>query len=248
MNQYDTLYKYCIIHPYFDDGKCTVIRMQPTAETLRVLANYRCAFRQMANNEWHIIGEIPATPGDWLHARHAICLTATIEDSDFLWYTTSLLPTDIQGENLCCQPRKDNLKTFEIQLNPEEASTLTPDRPKEYTLSYRVHSLYWEYLLIPRNSQSEEQSLLLSDATGQISFDDPVPTHWGGSSAYKIRSTAPVPLRAHYPFQLQLYEKKGFGPGGSDIVRRLLCKRIDLPVPGQFIPGNLNTIQQISYF
>lgn len=248
MNQYDTLYKYCIIHPYFDDGKCTAIRVHPEAETLRALANYRCIFRQMADNEWHIIGEIPATPGDWLHACHPIRLTATIQDPHFLWYTTSLLPTGIRGESLCCHSGKDSLKTFEIRLNPGEVATLTADHPKEYALSYHVPSLYWEYLLIPRNGQSEERSLLLSDATGEISFDAPVPTLWNGSKAYKTRSTSPIPLRAHYPFQLQLYEKKGFGPAGSDIVRRLLSKRVHFPMPGQFVPSALHSIQQILYF
>lgn len=248
MNQYDTLYKLRILHPYFDDGKCPVIHIRPEKETLCLIANYRYIFKQTAANEWHIIGETPVAAGDWLHNNHAIYLTATINDPDFLWYSNSLLPSDIQGENICCLPGKDSLKTFEIRLDAETLPPSTPDHARIYTLSYHERSLYWEYILIPRNRPDEELTLFLTEATGKITFDEPVPTQWNNTRAYQTRSTSPVPLRARYPFQLQLYEKKRFGSGGSDLMRRMLCKRVAPPTPGQFLPRTPETIQHILYF
>lgn len=248
MNQYDTLYTFRILHPYFDDETCSVIRLQPERETLRTFANYRCLFKQTAVNEWHIIGEIPATAHDWPHCQQSLHFTATIHDPDFLWYTSSLLPYGIQGENIRCQPGKDSLKTFQIQLHPDAVPLPALECPRCYSLSYRETQPYWEYLLIPRHKTEEELSLLLTEAAGKIVFDDPVATTWNGARAYLTRSVAPVPLRARYPFQLQLYEKKRFGPGGGDRMRRMLCKQVALPTPGRFIPRASDTIQHILYF
>lgn len=256
MNQYDTLYKFCIFHPYFEYGKCPVLHVQPEKGTLRILANHQCIFKQIAPNEWHILGEKPGASDDWPHTRYALHFTATIHDPDFFWYTPSPVPTDIQGENICCHPGKDSLKTFDIQLNPPQTPpATTPEtfpepalHARTYILKYPETSRFWEYLLIPRTRQDEKLSLLLSDATGQIGFTDPIPTHWNELQAYRTRSTAAIPLRARYPYQLQLYEKKNIAPGGADSIRRLLHKQVSPPPPGRFIGGTTDTIQYILYF
>lgn len=253
MNQYDTLYKFCIFHPYFDEGKCPVVRMQPKKGTLRILANHQCIFKQIAPNEWHIIGEMPALTDDWPHTRHALHFTAIIDDPDFFWYTPSPIPTDIQGENICCRRGKDSLKTFEIQLDPPTATpsdtpSATSPLARTYVLKYPETSRSWEYLLIPRTRQDEKLTLLLADTTGQIAFTDPVPIRWNEVQAYQARSTVTIPLRSRYPYQLQLYEKKNFTSGGGDGIRRILHKQVPAPRPGRFTGDTIDTIQHILYF
>lgn len=248
MNQYYILYIVRILHPYFDEGKCSVVRLRPERETLRIFANYRCLLKQTAANEWHIVGEMPAQTEDWPHSRQGLEFTALIDDPDFLWYTSSLLPSGIQGDNIRCQPRKDSLKTFQLCIYPDETPVSAAGYPRTYVLSYEETNPYWEYLLIPRNRPGEELTLSLTDTAEKITFDDPVPTTWNGTRAYLTRSTAPIPLRARYPFHLQLYEKKRFGPGGNDVMRRILCKRVAPPTPGQFIPRTPDTVQHILYF
>lgn len=248
MNQYDTLYKFCIFHPYFDDEKCPVLHVQPEKGTFRILANHRCIFKQIAPNEWYILGEKPAVADDWPHTHYALHFTATINDPGFFWYTPSPIPTDIQGENICCHPGKDSLKTFDIQLDPPATPGQPTDLPRIYLLKYPQTSRPWEYLLIPRTRQNEKLTLLLADATGQITFTDPVPIRWNGIQAYKARSTTAIPLRARYPYKLQLYEKKNFAPGGGDGIRRLLHKQVPSPSPGRFAGDTTDTIQHILYF
>lgn len=247
MNSFEILFKLTVSHSFYPEGNYPEIRIQPDANTARLLHNQGYLFIRLSANGWGILGERGS--GHTIHTQPPVlCFQLTITDANFLYYTAPALPAVTSETAIRCNCSPTSYSQQEIICDELISDLGKTDAPIVCSLAYTAARRYWEYLLIPRAGTIENRLIYLSDTENIFRFGAPEPVEWNGTQVYRIRTEHPVDLHSTYPTTIQLYEKKSFGAQSRETVKKLLCKNVAPPSPAQLTDGMKDTIQHLLYF
>lgn len=213
MSEIDVLIKWKAVHGYYSGGLCRGIGLSPGLQTLKLLKRRGAMFRKLAENEWGILGTQSV---EW-DEEDEIVLERSITDGVFLYVTEN--PDDFQKVVVAAPAMKPG---------------------EERVLDFKVKELRWEYIVIPREGQTERKIELL-EASGLLHFSVMERVTESGKQGWRTVTDEKVKLQDKYDYQLRLVEHKALGS-------RVLNKNVVFPRPGQFIYAAEGCIRQVVYY
>lgn len=182
MREYQILIKWKILHNYYQNGVCRGMVLQPDQMTSVLLHRRACFIKQLAVNEWVLLGEMGT---EW-EQEDELVLEVKVTDNK-LYYVT-------EGEIRYKWPVLPGEVEFGLELI-------------QY---YEAKSLMWEYICVPRVLREGGQ-LIIKDKTGGLDFSVAEEAMLMGQKAARITTLQPVKLCEVYNYQLVLMEKRNFG-------------------------------------
>lgn len=262
MGAYHPLFNIRIEHEYFDGNICRALqcRISPSGQAL--WHRRGLLFRQIWTNEWTILYDDAGAGVDTY--SDVLALELDMTDPAFVLYTrwnnfqpfsAYRLDLPVQQEMLDAaeaiveQPFKrqkgTGFCTILLCLTEEVFLSAKAGTPKTVSLLFHVPEYRWEYLFIPRSSESiSPDKLRLEDNGGKLSFGPfEVVTEYD-REVLRTVSHDRIPMQEYYGFQLRLTCATEM----DNRSRQVLLHNVALPKPGVFLNKDPELLRQLCYF
>lgn len=262
MEDYRVLFRMRIDHEYFagETNGCMGVRI--CEESLALLRNRQLMFKQMAGNEWVLIGNVAGNGVN--EGSDRIGFEFVLKDAGFLYYTewehydaADFYELDLSdgggGMNV-----SDVVKTVPGQKRKAGvffngklllAERLYADAREggcsEACLRFASREMFWEYWLIARKRDHQRLKLSLEEQSGGLLFSEPefFNTDLVDGLVWRCVSAKAVKMKDRYRYRLDLSEIIRENPE----LRRKIVKNIEYPVPGQFHDLKGNYLRRLVY-
>lgn len=263
MSDYRPIFTFRLEHDYYMHNVCRSIGFRVAPSGMSLLKRRGLVFKQIADNEWCIIGDCAGSGVD--DGSDTLELEMVLLDPKFkdftVWSDFNLahaynlqMPCEssvvdatqvIQRTNI--KRRGDAFCSVQIKLSNQmfENARNGKSEDNRNTLRFYAPKVYWEYIFIPRSGEANKD-LILEDVHNNVTFSamkkvevEPFPT-----PVLHTISESLIPMREHYDLSFSLMEIVRREP----LMKRTLLRQLPHPSLGRFITERPDSIQQICYF
>lgn len=260
MEIYRPLYKFSIVHDYFDGGQCPFVACRLSPEGERLARQRKLLFRQIGEGTWTILYDRNA---DGIDTDHDVLeLQLHLTDPNFVYCTDwpnfhpasayelalpQLREEQEAAKAICVTDRRremgEGFCTVRLTLSSEMVEAAQKGKPMRALLHFCAPCVKWEYLIFSRSGDVPE-GMMLEDTTGMVEFSAFCPQEAYGRPVFLTRSTNAVPMRYSYPCRLRLVcqDSDGRRP------KRILLRYVNPPEPGRFFSDEEGFLRQVCYF